>query len=132
MGIKFDDKAPIYVQVMESIKRDIVIGRLKEGDKLPSVREMSSELKVNPNTIQRAYQELERENLTYTQRGTGNFVKGDRMMIMELKKQMARRSINVFIGDMKNLGFTPDEIAHIVSEELNKEGDKYGNNTENR
>lgn len=132
MNIKFDDKTPIYLQIMNFIKMDIVTGRLKEGDKLPSVREMSSELKVNPNTVQRVYQELERENLTYTQRGTGNFVKGDKNIIMDLKKEMAKKSISAFINDMKNLGFSSNEIIGIVSQELKKEGENSENSTENR
>lgn len=132
MGIKFDDKTPIYIQIMDLIKKDIVTGKLKTGDKLPSVRELSSELMVNPNTIQRAYQELERENLTYTQRGTGNFVREDKNMIAVLKKQMARESINSFLNDMKNLGFSSAEIINIVSEELNEGGEKNGSHTENQ
>lgn len=132
MERKFDDKTPIYLQIMNFIKRDIVTGRLKEGDKLPSVREMSSELRVNPNTVQRVYQELERENLTYTQRGTGNFVKGDKEIIMDLKKDMARQSINAFINDMKNLGFSSNEIVGVVLQELEGEGENSANSIKNR
>lgn len=128
MDIKFDDKTPIYVQIMYLIKMDIITGKLKEDDKLPSVRELSSKLKVNPNTIQRAYQELERENLTYTQRGTGNFVRGNEKMVMELKKEMAKQSIDAFIQDMRNLGFSSEEIIETVGEELRKEGGLNGNN----
>ena len=74
MYIEFNDKTPIYLQIMDLIKMDIVTGKLKARDKLPSVREMASNLKVNPNTLQRAYQELERLGIVYTQRGMGTFV----------------------------------------------------------
>ncbi|HBX47291.1 MAG TPA: GntR family transcriptional regulator, partial [Clostridiaceae bacterium] len=89
MDINFSNQMPIYVQIMNLIKLDIVTKKLRGGDKLLSVREMSENLKVNPNTIQRAYQELEREGITYTQRGMGTFVNDDNDMIRRLKNEMA-------------------------------------------
>ena len=70
----FDARMPIYLQIMEGIKKDIISGKLKRGEKMPSVRNMAAELKVNVNTMQRVYQELEREGLITTQRGTVSFV----------------------------------------------------------
>jgi len=121
MDIEFDEKTPIYIQIMNLIKRDIANKKILVGEKLPSVREISSKLRVNPNTIQRAYQELEREGITHTLRGTGTFVKEDFQLISELKKEMAKDIIDSFISGMKNLGFERDEIINIVSIELNKE-----------
>ncbi len=106
---------------MDLIKKQIVKGELKGGDKLPSVRELSTELKVNPNTIQRTYQELERENLVYTQRGMGTFVTEDEAIIRELKKNMATNLVNSFIDDMKSLGFDLKDIVSILDEKM-KEG----------
>ncbi len=118
MNIKFNEKSPIYIQIINEIKKDIVSEKLKPGDKLPSVREMSAKLKVNPNTLQRVYQELERENVTYTQRGTGTFVKEDIGMIKNLKREMSKEIIENFIHGMKNLGFTKEEIIDIVEENI--------------
>ena len=73
--INFDPKFPIYLQVMEAIRKDILAGRLKPGDKVPSVRELASQLGVNPNTIQKALSELEREGLLESARTSGRFVK---------------------------------------------------------
>ncbi|MBU5484779.1 GntR family transcriptional regulator [Clostridium sp. MSJ-11] len=123
MDTRFDGKNPIYIQIMDYIKENIISGKIKPGDKLPSVREMASALKVNPNTLQRAYQELEREGITYTQRGMGTFVKEDSKMIEILKKDMAKEVISSFIDRMKNIGFTEKEIVKVVEENL-KEGDK--------
>ena len=106
---------------MDYIKQNIISGKINPGDKLPSVREMSAFLKVNPNTLQRAYQELERENITYTQRGMGTFVKEDEEMIQVLKKDVAREVINSFVERMKNIGFTEKEIVNIVKERLEGE-----------
>jgi len=121
MNTEFDEKVPIYTQIMDLLKRDIINKKILEGQKLPSVREISSKLRVNPNTVQRAYQELEREGITYTLRGTGTFVKEDFNMISELKKEMAKEVIVSFISGMKDLGFDSKEIINIVSIELNKE-----------
>lgn len=124
MKINFKDNIPIYIQILNLIKKKIVCGDINGGDKLPSVRELASELKVNPNTIQRTYQELERDGLTYTQRGMGRFVTENKEIINTMKKNMARDVIEKFLSDMKQLGFDNLEIAEIVSSEINEEGEK--------
>lgn len=117
MHIEFNDKTPIYLQIMDLIKMDIVTGKLKAKDKLPSVREMATNLNVNPNTLQRSYQELERLGIVYTQRGMGTFVGEEENMVDNLKKEMAKEVIDSFILRMKSLGFTDNEIIKSVSKE---------------
>jgi len=117
MDIKFNDKTPIYLQIMDLIKMDIVTGKLKSKDKLPSVREMAGNLNVNPNTLQRSYQELERLKIVYTQRGMGTFVGEEKDMVDNIKKEMAKEVIDSFILRMKSLGFTDNEIIKSVSNE---------------
>lgn len=117
MNIDFNDKTPIYLQIMDLIKMDIVTGKLKIMDKLPSVREMAGNLRVNPNTLQRSYQELERLGIVYTQRGTGTFVGEEKNMVDNLKKEMAKEVTDSFMLRMKNLGFTDNEIIEFVSKE---------------
>jgi len=117
MHIEFNDKTPIYLQIMDLIKMDIVTGKLKSKDKLPSVREMATNLNVNPNTLQRSYQELERLGIVYTQRGMGTFVGEEEDMVDNLKKEMAKEVIDSFILRMKSLGFTDNEIIKSVSKE---------------
>jgi DNA-binding transcriptional regulator YhcF (GntR family) len=121
VGSNFDERIPIYIQIMNLIKRDIVIQKLKPGSKLPSVREMAASLQVNPNTLQRAYQELEREGITYTQRGMGTFVKEDVEMIGELKREMAKDIINNFVEGMRNLGFSGKEIVEVVKDSIKED-----------
>lgn len=71
------DARAIYVQIMDEIKRAIVLGTVKPDDPLPSVRQLAGELRVNPNTVQQAYRELERDGLVYVRRGQGTFVAAD-------------------------------------------------------
>ncbi|MBK5240970.1 GntR family transcriptional regulator [Clostridium sp.] len=115
MDKKFDDRMPIYLQIMDLIKKDIVTYKLKCGDKLPSVREMAANLKVNPNTLQRSYQELERLEIVYTQRGMGTFVSDDITMVNTLKLEMVQKIVDSFIFQMESLGYSENEIINSIN-----------------
>lgn len=119
--IEFSDNIPIYVQIVQLIKKKIVAKELKGGDKLESVRELSTKLRVNPNTVQRVYKELEREGLAYTQRGMGTFLTEDKSIINSLKEDMAKDVVKSFIDGMRNLGFTNEDIIEIISGKLDEE-----------
>ncbi len=125
MDLEFDDKMPIYLQIMDRIKMDIATEKLKANDKLPSVREMATILKVNPNTLQRAYQELERLGIVYTQRGMGTFVGERKNMIDDLRQEMAKEIMDSFILRMKRLGFKEQEIIESISKKI-KEVNQHG------
>ncbi|WP_027633870.1 GntR family transcriptional regulator [Clostridium hydrogeniformans] len=116
MDFQFNSKEPIYFQIVNYIKRKIVSGEFEEGEKLPSVRDLARELKVNPNTIQRVYTELENENLVYTQRGLGKFVNGDFKNINKIRKEISTEILDNFIKELRELGFTKDEVINIISE----------------
>lgn len=121
MSIEFDNNLPIYLQIMNYIKRQIVTGRLKAGDKIPSVRELAAELQINPNTVQRTFQELEREAVVETRRGLGRYVTSEESKIMTIKKEMAGELLDRFIGGMQELGFTNQDIAVIVADAVKAE-----------
>jgi len=112
----FSDSVPIFRQIISLIKRDVASGRLLPGDKILSIREMSKELKVNPNTVQRAYQELEREDITITQRGTGVFICESSEKISLLKQELAQEYLKDFINNMLSIGFDIKEILKIIDE----------------
>ncbi len=115
--MKFNDNLPIYIQIMNLLIKQIISGELKGGEKLPSVRELSTELKVNPNTIQRSYQELEREGVVFTQRGMGSFVSEDMKVLNELKINMASNIVKHFMEDMESLGFSKEAIVELINQE---------------
>ena len=117
--MNFENHIPIYIQIIDIIKRDIVLGICKPGEKLQSVRDYALELKVNPNTVQKAYQEMERMNLAYTKRGIGRFIVEDEAIVLKLKHEMSDDVVYVFIEKMKELGYTSDEIMSSVKERLN-------------
>ncbi|EOR21397.1 MULTISPECIES: GntR family transcriptional regulator [Clostridium] len=115
MVLELSSKEPIYLQIIAYIKKKIVAGELKKGERILSVRDYASELKVNPNTIQKVYSELENENLIYTQRGIGKFVTEDEKKINELRQELFNETIDKFIEDSKALGFTKETILAIIS-----------------
>jgi len=115
MTIEFDNNLPIYLQIMNYIKKQIVAGHLKPGDKILSVREFATELQINPNTIQRTFQELEREMIVETKRGLGRYVTSEETKIMEIKKDMAGDLLDHFIQGMQELGFDNVDIVKIVT-----------------
>lgn len=119
MTIEFDNNLPIYLQIMNYIKREIITGKLQPGDKIPSVRELASELQINPNTVQRTFQELEREEIVETRRGLGRYVTSEGSKIMTIKKEMAGELIDNFIRGMRELGFKNEDILSIVAEAVN-------------
>jgi GntR family transcriptional regulator len=118
MTIEFDNNLPIYIQIMNYIKGEIVTGKLKPGDKILSVRELAAELQINPNTVQRTFQELEREEIVETRRGMGRYVTSEEDKIMTIKKEMAKDVLDRFIRGMKELGFEGEDILAVVAESI--------------
>lgn len=112
---------PVFLQIMEKLKLDIVTGAYRPGDKLPSVRDLAGEAAVNPNTMQRAFSELEREGLVYTKRTNGRFITEDIAMISQLKEQMALDAISKFLDSMRQLGFSGEETLTLLKETLEEE-----------
>ncbi len=105
---------PIYLQVIDDIKKRILTGEIKLGDKLPSTRELAVQYTINPNTAARIYNELELCGLCYTKRGLGTFVSEDEHLIDTLKNDISGEMIETFISGMTSLGFSKDEIINLI------------------
>lgn len=124
MTIEFDNNLPIYIQIMNYIKGEIVTGKLKPGDKILSVRELAGEMQINPNTVQRTFQELEREEIVETRRGMGRYVTSNESTILTIKKEMAKDVLDRFIRGMQDLGFQGEDILTAVAESIrSKDGE---------
>lgn len=118
----FSNDAPIYAQLILQIQVGIVSGVFPPGERLPSVRDLATEASVNPNTMQRALTELERDGLVYSQRTAGRFVTEDRAMIETVKRSLAQRHIQVFLEAMGHLGYGREDILTLLRQEANEEG----------
>jgi DNA-binding transcriptional regulator YhcF (GntR family) len=114
MNWSFDTDRPIYLQLKEQILLLIVSGTYPAGSKLPPVRDMAAEAAVNPNTLQKALSELERDGLVYTQRTSGRFVTEDGNMVQQAQKTLAFEQIEQFLKKMAAIGYTRDETLALI------------------
>ena len=114
MAPQFDNNIPIYIQLVEQIKIDIISGKIKPGDRLPSVRDYALEMKVNPNTMQKALQELEEIKLVYTERTNGKYVTEERKLIEKYKKQYADELSKKYFHNMEEIGYTKQETIKYL------------------
>lgn len=116
MDYIFDNDRPIYIQLVEMIRIEIVSGKFKKGQKMPSVRELALIMKVNPNTMQKALVELENEQLIYTERTNGKYVTEDEELIEKVKKELAKKIVNNYLDSMKNIGIDYDLAVKYLQE----------------
>ena len=116
MDRNLEDNMPIYMQIMNRRRDAIASGELAAGDKVPSVREFASEFEVNPNTMQRALMELEREGILVSERAIGRFVTDDRSRIDAMRREAGSRAAYAFIRQMADLGFSEEEMLDFFRE----------------
>ena len=121
MSWEFDNSKPIYIQLVDTLKMKIVSGEFQPGSKMLTVRALAAEAEVNPNTMQRALSELEREELMYSQRTKGRFVTDDIDKINKMKKDMANERIDGLKEFLVQLGYSPDEIISLIAENVKGE-----------
>ena len=118
MDKKLKENMPIYVQIMNRVREAIAAGELKPGDKIASVRDLAADFEVNPNTMQRALTELEREGLLLSERTQGRYVTSDAKAIGELRKDIARQAADSFRRELAALGFNEEEMMDFFRERL--------------
>ena len=121
MQWKLSEDRPIYVQLMETITAAIASGTLAAGSRLPSVREMAAQAGVNPNTMQRALAELERDGLLYSQRTAGRFVTDQSDRITQKRKELAMQQIRIFLSSMKEMGYTSEQTLNLIQQAVKEE-----------
>ncbi len=118
LELKLDPNLPIYQQLMDSICHAVARGELKPGEKIPSQRDLAEGARVNPNTVQRAYRELELLGLVETRRGEGTFIRDDPTMLDLLRTDLAKESVRRFIRELRALGLGDTEIRQLTETAL--------------
>ena len=122
--MEYNTSAPIYLQVINELKKKMVKGEMMPGEKMPSGRDLAVEFKVNQNTAARIYRELEAQGYCFTRRGIGTFVSEEESMFQDLKKEMASELVKNFMHEMDGLGFEKgDIIEQIVDYKEDTEND---------
>ena len=114
--MEYNTASPIYLQVINELKKRMVKGELKPGEKMPSNRELAVLFKVNQNTAARIYREMESMGLCYTKRRIGTFVSEEDDMISGLKKEMAEELVRNFMQEMEDLGFQKGDIIDRIAD----------------
>ncbi|EHI69534.1 GntR family transcriptional regulator [Streptococcus ictaluri] len=115
MSWKFDEKSPIYAQIAQHVMMQIISQEIKSGEQLPTVREYAEIAGVNPNTMQRAFTELEREGVVYSQRTAGRYVTDDQELIASKRHAIAMKELDSFVKNMTKIGFNRSEILPVLS-----------------
>ncbi|KHD46757.1 GntR family transcriptional regulator [Streptococcus hongkongensis] len=121
MSWNFDEKSPIYAQIAQHIKMQIVSQEIRIGDQLPTVREYAEKAGVNPNTMQRAFTELEREGMVYSQRTAGRYVTDDQELISQKRRELAIKELESFVSNMTKMGFARNEILPVLETFITEE-----------
>ncbi|MEF9991868.1 MAG: GntR family transcriptional regulator [Romboutsia sp.] len=116
MNFVANEKEPVYLQIIRYIKQQVVIGNLEPGDAIPSRREMAVTIKVNPNTVQKAYKEMEDMKIIKTVRNYQSTINDDKEVIKQIRKELISESLDVFIENMKAIDVGKDEIIKIISD----------------
>ena len=112
--MKYNTDIPIYIQIIEKIKTDILSGKLLQGERLPSIQEMAVAMDVNQNTISRVYKECESLGIIETKRGIGSFVVDNQALIDNLRSEKVRRITDTFMHDLQALGYSLPMILDLV------------------
>lgn len=124
MEIKFNNRDPVYVQVVRHFKQQIATNMLEPGQEMPSRREMARELKINPNTVQRAYKEMEEQGLIYTEGNLPSKVTKDEKMLQSVREELILEAVDKFITAIHSIQVPFDEIVSILRSKYNQLTDK--------
>ncbi|MDD2621326.1 MAG: GntR family transcriptional regulator [Syntrophomonadaceae bacterium] len=120
----FDLARPIYQQIIDDFKKQMIRGELRKGERIPSQREYAEKARINPNTVQRAYREMENMRMVETLRGQGTYVNISEEDLQMLRKEMARALLRNFVLEMRALGFDDEEtFIMLQAEQTGGEGD---------
>ncbi|TQQ84747.1 GntR family transcriptional regulator [Peptacetobacter hominis] len=120
MYFTIDSSSPIYLQIIKYIKRQIIIGELKPGDEIPSRREMASSMKINLNTVQKAYKEMNNIGLIVTYKNHQSSITTDNRIISALKEELISESLKSFIQEMKSINVSKEEVIQIIDKFYDK------------
>lgn len=120
MKLKLDNRAPVYIQVIQYFKEEIVSGRLKPSEEIPSRRELANLLKINPNTVQRAYKEMEEMGLIFTDGNLPSQVTNDVQMIETMRTELVEGALDEFIRTVQSIPVPLDELLELIREKYDQ------------
>lgn len=115
MNVRFNNRDPVYVQVVRYFKEQIAIGRFEPGQEIPSRRELANRLKINPNTAQRAYKEMEVQGLIHTEGNLPSRITTDQRVLTSVRSELIEEAVDVLIESVTPVVVSLDELLEAVS-----------------
>ncbi|MDC3418252.1 GntR family transcriptional regulator [Aquibacillus salsiterrae] len=116
MDVKFNNRGPVYLQIIRSFKEKIAVGELKPGEEIPSRRELANQMKVNPNTAQRAYKEMEEQGLIFTEKNHPSKITTDEKLLGQVREELIMEAVDTFVTSVRSINVPVDELLHLVKE----------------
>lgn len=120
MNIKFNNRDPVYVQVIRHFKEQIATGIFEPGQEIPSRRELANQMKINPNTAQRAYKEMEEQGLIFTEGNLPSRITNNADVIKAVREELILEAVHSFIASVQTINVPLDEVLHLVKENYEK------------
>lgn len=124
MDINFNNRDPVYLQIIRYFKEQIAIGELQPGELIPSRRELANQMKVNPNTAQRAYKEMEQQGLIYTERNQPSKITTDTKTLSTVREELIIEAVEQFVTSVRSINVPVDELLEIVRTKYTAEDKK--------
>ncbi|MDX5981438.1 GntR family transcriptional regulator [Exiguobacterium profundum] len=121
MNMQFNTRAPVYLQVVDYFKKKMALGELRAGDEMPSRRELANDLKINPNTVQKAFKEMEDQQLITTERNRPSRVTTDDVILKHIRSEIVDDAVAVFVEAIQELDVSVDELVEKIKRQY-KEG----------
>ncbi|MGE7917179.1 GntR family transcriptional regulator [Lysinibacillus xylanilyticus] len=114
MTVKFNNRDPVYVQVIRHFKEQIAKGYFEPGQEIPSRRELANQLKINPNTAQRAYKEMEEQGLIFTEGNMPSCITKDEAVLKSVREELIVEAVDLFLGSIKSIDVPLSEVLELV------------------
>ena len=126
MNVKFNNRDPVYLQVIRNFKEKIANGELVPGDEIPSRRELANMLKINPNTAQRAYKEMEEQGLIHTEKNHPSKITTDMKILGMVREELLVEAVDTFVASVRSINVPVDELLNLVKTKYAENNDDKG------
>ncbi|WP_040207391.1 GntR family transcriptional regulator [Neobacillus jeddahensis] len=124
MNVNFNNRDPVYLQIVRYFKEKIAIGELEPGEEIPSRRELANQMKVNPNTAQRAYKEMEEQGLIYTEKNHPSKITTDQNILGQVRNELLVEAVDVFVTSVRSINVPVEELLDLVRVKYTANDDK--------
>ncbi|MFD2630503.1 GntR family transcriptional regulator [Oceanobacillus kapialis] len=128
MKVKFNNRDPVYVQVVRHFKEQIATGMLEPGQEVPSRRELAGQLKINPNTVQRSYKEMEEQGLIFTEKNSPSKITRDEDVLHRVREELILEAVDTFVTSVSSINVPVDELLELVKEKYSRRNKEEGGN----